>query len=119
METYRKEINGKAILKNRNAIVVIKDKMQIINPSEELVIADGWEKVTEQRRAYQPSKEEIERQNRNEEIASLKQMLSESDYKIIKCMEAYLSGNELPYDIDQLREERNEHRKRINELQNI
>ena len=116
MELYKKEINGKSVVKPRNAIVVVKHNMQIINPSEDVILADGWMRVVEPN-PYRPSEEEMARNNRNEEIAELKQMLSQTDYKVIKCMEASLCGNMLPYDIYALHEERNELRMRINELE--
>lgn len=43
MKQYIKEINGKAEIKPASRIVIRKDGMQIINPSEELILADGWE----------------------------------------------------------------------------
>ncbi len=46
-----------------------------------------------------------------------KKELAEGDYKIIKCMEASLTGEALPYDIEELREERNEVRRKINDLE--
>jgi hypothetical protein len=52
-----------------------------------------------------------------EEIASLKAELASTDYKIIKCSEAQLVGEELPYDIATLHAERQALRDRINELE--
>lgn len=43
MKQYIKEINGKAEIKPASRIVIKMDGMQIINPSEELILADGWE----------------------------------------------------------------------------
>lgn len=51
------------------------------------------------------------------EIDTLKQSLTDSDYKIIKCYEATIAGEELPYDFNSLRAERQEARNRINELE--
>ena len=39
------------------------------------------------------------------------------DWKVVKCYEAKLQGHELPYDLDELMEERQKVRDRINELQ--
>ena len=47
MKTYRKIIDGKQVRKQRNRIVVIKDGRQYINPSEKMLIEDGWEAVDE------------------------------------------------------------------------
>lgn len=52
-----------------------------------------------------------------EQIASLKVQLESTDYKIIKCSEAQLVGDDLPYDIVDLHAERQELRDRINELE--
>ena len=52
-----------------------------------------------------------------QQIESLKQQLSSTDYKIIKCSEAQLLGDELPYDISSLHTERQALRDKINELE--
>ena len=110
---YTKEIDGRPVFKTRNKIVVVKDGMQTINPSEEMVLADGWVEYVPK----EPTAEEIDIRNKQSEIESLKTELSSSDYKVIKCMEAYLCGVELPYDVQMLHEERSAKRDRINELE--
>ena len=52
-----------------------------------------------------------------DQISSLKTQLSSTDYKIIKCSEAQLLGEELPYDISSLHAERQALRDKINELE--
>ena len=52
-----------------------------------------------------------------QQIAFLKLELSSTDYKIIKCSEASLVGEELPYDIVALHAERQAIRNQINELE--
>ena len=42
MKLYEKEIEGKLVRKTRTQIIVKKDGLQIINPSEEVILADGW-----------------------------------------------------------------------------
>ena len=42
MKQYIKEIDGKRVVRTRNRIVIHKDGKQIINPTEEMVLADGW-----------------------------------------------------------------------------
>lgn len=54
MEIYKKTIDGRAVIKPRNKIVVVKDDMQTINPPHELLIEDGWELYVEP----QPTEEE-------------------------------------------------------------
>jgi hypothetical protein len=50
-------------------------------------------------------------------IERLKNELAGSDYKVTKCYEASLMGEEPPYDIAELRQERQAKRDRINELE--
>lgn len=52
-------------------------------------------------------------------IAELKAELESTDYKIIKCYEAQLVGEELPYDVVALHAERQSLRDKINELEAI
>lgn len=53
----------------------------------------------------------------NNRIAQLKDSLQTEDYKIIKCYEAHLVGEELPYDITELHERRQAIRNEINMLE--
>ena len=94
-------------IKFRNQIVIIKDGRQIINPREEMILADGWEEYIEPT----PTEEE----QRAAEIRRMKRNLDATDYKVIKCLEAVLCGEELPYDIKALHEEREGYRRVINE----
>ena len=51
------------------------------------------------------------------EIDAIKAELSETDYQVIKCYEASLVGEELPYDIKALHSERDLKRAKINTLE--
>ena len=51
------------------------------------------------------------------EIERIKSELQESDYKVIKCVEAMAVGAELPYDAKALHKERQTLRDKINELE--
>lgn len=53
----------------------------------------------------------------NGQIADLKQLLSESDYKVTKCYECSLVDEILPYDIEELHKERQAIRDEINRLE--
>ncbi len=53
----------------------------------------------------------------NADIEALKAELAETDYQVIKCCEASLVGEELPYDMKMLHTSRNAIRARINEIQ--
>ena len=52
-----------------------------------------------------------------QEIAALKDEITSTDYKIIKCYEYDLNGLELPYDVAALHAERQELRVQINALE--
>lgn len=64
----------------------------------------------------------MEREQKESEIRTLINKLSApssdiGDWKVVKCYEAKLQGNELPYDLNELMAERQAVRDRINELQ--
>ena len=52
-----------------------------------------------------------------EKITELKNQLSATDYKVIKCAECQLLGEEMPYDVTALHEERQILRDKINLLE--
>lgn len=108
MMSYTKKIDGKAVVKPRNKIVVIKDGRQYINPREEMILEDGWVEYIE------PIEEADETPAI---IGEARQFLEDTDYKVIKCMEAFLCGEALPYDIAELHRERDGQRRIINELE--
>ena len=43
MKTYFKDIDGQRVYKSRKQIVIEKDGMNTYNPTEELILADGWQ----------------------------------------------------------------------------
>lgn len=51
------------------------------------------------------------------EINTLKESLNNSDYKVIKCYEASLCGEDMPYDIKAVRSERQAIRDKINQIE--
>ena len=61
--------------------------------------------------------EPTEEEKKQARISELKQLLSDTDYKIIKCYEASMLGQELPYNLEELVAQRDEWRAEINELQ--
>lgn len=54
-----------------------------------------------------------------DEIESLKRELSEDDYKVVKCMESMILGEEMPYDVKNLIKERNLKRDKIRLLKTL
>ena len=43
MNKYKKFVNDELVIKDKNLITIIKDGMQIFNPTEEMLLNDGWE----------------------------------------------------------------------------
>ena len=112
MKRYRKIIDNRVIIRPSNKIVVVKDGRQYINPSQEMIIADGWEEYSPV--IHTPTEEEMARQEAENAAEVARGFLTDTDYKVIKCMEAFLCGESLPYDINQLHAERDAQRKIIN-----
>ena len=52
-----------------------------------------------------------------EKITELKRRLSNTDYKVIKCAECQLLGQDMPYDVAELHAERQAIRDEINRLE--
>lgn len=119
MKVYQKEIDGRLEIKPRNRIVIIKDGMQTFNPSDEMVMEDGWVEFV------QPAQKEVVINNvlpqseEPSEVVEARESLAASDYKVIKCMEAYLSGHPFPYDMHELIHEREEYRRIINKFGDV
>lgn len=59
----------------------------------------------------------VAEESAEEQISELKAQLGSTDYKVIKCSEAQMAGEELPYDIAALHAERQALRDKINELE--
>lgn len=107
MKQYIKD----GVIKTRKKIVIKKNGLQYINPSEAMVLDDGWVEYV----APEPTEEDL----RLQEIDGLKLELESTDYMVIKCMEAVMTGEEMPYDVSELHAERQALRDRINELENM
>lgn len=76
---------------------------------------DAWEYKEQEKEPepYVPT----EKEKTQREIWDLKAKLSETDYKILKCSEASLQGQEMPYDLDAVVAERDGWRAQINKLE--
>ena len=99
-------------VRSLNRIVVIKDDLQYLAPTEEMVLEDGWTEYIPPTKTEQ----ELAIERKEEELKLLLDQLASSDYKIIKCMEAFLCKEPLPYNIEELHEFRNSQRAEINNL---
>ena len=85
----------------------------VLNPTAEMLAGQGWVEVV----PPTPSEEELAQQQREARIWELKDQLAQGDYKIIKCAEAQLTGEPMPYDVATLVAERNAYRAEINALE--
>ena len=85
----------------------------VLNPTAEMLAENGWVEVV----PPTPTEEEIAQQQREARIWELKDLLAQGDYKIIKCAEAQLTNEPMPYDVATLVAERNAYRAEINELE--
>lgn len=92
---------------------IVVDGCVILNPTKEQLQEAGWSEVV----PPTPTEEELAQQQREARIWELKDQLAQGDYKIIKCAEAQLTGEPMPYDIEALVAERNAMRTEINELE--
>lgn len=60
---------------------------------------------------------EFKEKSKEQQILELKSKLSSTDYKVIKCSECQLLGQEMPYNVAELHAERQAIRDQINELE--
>lgn len=92
-----------------NGKYVIVDGIKYISPSETKLQELGYTAMAEEPQVYEPTTDELTRPH--------KDALAAEDYKVIKCMEAFLRGLPLPYDINVLGEARDAIRDEINALE--
>lgn len=102
--------NGTTIITGKKIVV---DECVILNPTKEQLEDAGWVEVV----PPTPTEAEIAQQQREARIWELKDALAQGDYKIIKCAEAQLTNEPMPYDVATLVAERNAMRAEINELE--
>ena len=91
---------GSAVYNGRDIVV---GGVRIVNPTEEQLRAAGYV-------AEEPA--EVEPDQSGMALAEL----AAGDYKVIKCMEAYLTGEAMPYDIAALHTERDRLRAIVNSV---
>lgn len=102
--------NGTTTISGKKIVV---DGRVILNPTKEQLQEAGWTEVV----PPTPTAEEIAQQQREQRIWALKDQLAQGDYKIIKCAEAQLTNEPMPYNVEELVAERNAMRDEINELE--
>ena len=64
MKRYTKVIDGKSVIKSANEIIIRTATEQIINPSEQMILADGWVEYIPQ--PYVPTLEDAKAQKVDE-----------------------------------------------------
>lgn len=85
MKLYEKIINNQYYCIPLSKIVLIKDEMQIFNPTEEMVIEDGW--IEHIPRVINPTEEELLKQEIDNKLEQLT-IYDESD-KVNDCIIVY------------------------------
>ena len=100
-----------------NLCTVVEDK-EILTP-----VTMGWNEVNEEIAKKEAHNGEYTIEDDGvektpvEQIAELKKQLAATDYKVIKCAECQLLGQEMPYDVAELHAERQTIRDEINKLE--
>ena len=95
-------------------------------PNIEQIFLDvtmGWNETNEEiakREAYNGEyiiEDDGVEKSKGERVEELKEQLSATDYKVIKCSECQLAGEPIPYDVAALHAERQAIRDEINKLE--
>lgn len=90
MKRFKKTIDGKTVIKTRKEIVIKRDGRVTYNPTEDMVLADGWvEYITPE-----PSAEQLMGRARMMKLSELHKYDESSE--VNDCIIAY-QGNELHY----------------------
>ena len=108
--------NFNLLLKYKNCVTLSVDENNnvIVHPDEAQyqTLLKNIKQEKEQRELAKQKK--LEKQQLKKQPYKL---LAKDDYKIIKCFEAYMLGQELPYDIHALHEEREALREQIRKME--
>ena len=88
MKLYEKIIDGKQHCKPANKIVIVKDGMQTFNPTEEMLLEDGWKIHVPE--PYEPTEEEILNREKEHKIEEILRHDSSSEVNIF-----YIDGQEM------------------------
>ena len=94
--------------------VLVADGLQIINPTRAMYEAAGYHYVVQE--PSEPTEEEVAEMQRQARIKDLLDLLESTDYKVIKNCEADLLGLPLPYDPQEVHNEKQAWRDELNSL---
>jgi hypothetical protein len=106
-------------------IIVADEETEAKTVTEEILtpVTLGWSEANEEiakKEAYKGEytiEDDGVEKSPAEKIAELKEQLSATDYKVIKCAECQLLGEAMPYDVEALHTERQAIRDEINKLE--
>lgn len=100
-------------LKQKGFLEFISETPPPISPGQ--IVTNSFDIIKEQ--IVQKWNIKVNTKNIYNQVENLKHKLEDSDYQIIKCYEASLVGEKLPYDIKELHAVRQQIRDEINILQ--
>lgn len=115
------ELINSSTYKNEN-IALLKDSgfLEFV-PSNPPQVEKGYTAVdsfeVKDGKLYQSWEIKPDKETIKQKIETLKKQLGETDYQIIKCYEASLMGEKLPYDVETVHTERQNARDEINRLE--
>lgn len=124
MKIYAKLDEEKRILSYRiileNEILLEDEKEAFVEKEEDIIIGktkiiDGL--IKEGDTFNKSYKEWLDKLEKNNKIKELEYLLTSTDYKVIKCYEAFMMKKVLPYDLNKLIYDRDLWREEINDLQ--
>ena len=95
MKIYEKKIGGKNVRKLKNEIVIRRDGRMTYNPTEEMILADGWvEYVPTIQEHKEPTQEEILENKRKEILERIEEYDKSSD---VNSCNIIMNGQIIPY----------------------
>ena len=92
MKRYEKQIDGKTVIKTLKDIVVKKNGKQTFNPSEEMVLADGWVEYVAP--VYEPTEAELLERARQRKLDDMHSF--DKSKEVDNCILLY-QGEEIDY----------------------
>ena len=130
-ERFPEEVNGLTVIRERT--VTIEEQTDVLSQQgwkpvddideSELECEEGFVILItaveyEDHIGYEYDKT-VDRQYYRKKINELKEQLASTDYQVIKCYEASMVGDQMPYDINALHSERQYKRDSINALEDM
>jgi hypothetical protein len=95
--------------------VLVADGLQIINPTRAMYESAGYHYVEQV--PSEPTEEEVAEMQRQARIKELHELLEGTDYKVIKNSECQMLGLPIPYDPQEVHDEKQAWRDELNALE--